>query len=201
MKQIFAAMALALGAISTGCDLVTLDAPVGEPLTQKEKVTFTGRWINGESEVCDIRIRRDGQLVIGNMEWNDENERYEASEMVIEARKVGDVVVFFLEKQAEAPNFFFARIDWSNKSEFKVYNPDAAKFRAAVEASKLDGKVFRNAEDDIHVRLHAASPSITRDLSTEKASAWFETDGAENYRRVKEFMEVQAEPGVGADSR
>lgn len=47
---------LLAGAI--GCDPVVLDAPTGERLTSDANSDFAGRWINGESEILEIRQTR-----------------------------------------------------------------------------------------------------------------------------------------------
>jgi hypothetical protein len=78
MSRLLSLIAAIFVAGSLGCDMVTLDAPIGDPLSQTEKAAFVGRWINDESEICEFRLTNDQKLVMGSLTWDDDQQRHEA---------------------------------------------------------------------------------------------------------------------------
>lgn len=179
---------------SVGCDMVTLDGPIGDPLSRAEKAAFVGRWINEDSEICEIRLTNDEKLVLGSLSWDDEQQRHRAQNHVIDSRKVGDAVYFLAH---DDPNdISFARIERVGESEFKMYAPDAAKFRAAVERGILRGEIIPKKNDNYTVRINVDSPLTKPVFAAVDFSDWYLDDGTIAFRRIKRFDETngKAEP-------
>jgi len=188
MNRLLSLIAVSLLVGSLGCDMVTLDAPIGEPLSQTEKAAFVGRWINDESEICEFRLTIDQNLVMGSMSWDDEQQRHRAQNHVFDARKVG-VVIYFLAHD-DPKEIGFVRIERNGESGFKMHTPDAAKFRAAVETGKLSGEIILRKNDNYTVQIHAGSPLTDPVFSAEDLSAWYLGEGTQVFRRIKRFDEA-----------
>jgi len=189
MNRLLSLIALPLVAGSLGCDMVTLDAPIGEPLSQTEKATFVGRWINDQSEVCEFKLTNDQKLVMGSMSWDGEQQRHRAKNYVIDARKVG-VAIYFLSHD-DSKGLGFVRIERTGESEFKAHSPDAVKFRAAVETGKLSGKVISRKNDNYTVQIRADSPLTDPVFSAEDLSAWYIDEGTPVFRRFNRVGEAE----------
>jgi hypothetical protein len=97
----------------------------------------------------------------------------------------------------------FVRIERVGESEFKMYVPDAAKFRAAVERGSLNGKIIPKKNDNYTVRIHVDSPLTKPVFSAEEFSDWYLKEGTISFRRIKRFDEAngKAEPSDEPKSR
>ncbi len=172
---------------SVGCDLVTLDGPIGDPLTEAEKATFVGRWINEASDVFELRLTNDQKLVMGSISWDDDRQQHRATNSVIDARKVGEAIYFLAHEDPQ--DIGFVRIirepELDGQTQFKMLVPDAAKFRKAVEAGKLAGNVLPRKNSNYTVRIHADSPLTEPVFSSDAYSDWYLVKDALTFRRIK----------------
>ncbi|QDV84509.1 hypothetical protein [Planctomycetes bacterium TBK1r] len=174
---------------SVGCDLVTLDGPIGDPLMETEKATFVGRWINDASDVFELRLTNDQKLVMGSISWDDDRQQHRAANSVIDARKVGEAIYFLAHEDPQ--DIGFVRIirepELNGQTQFKMLVPDAAKFRTAVEAGKLAGNVLPRKNSNYTVRIYADSPLTEPVFSSEAYSDWYLVKDALTFRRIKRF--------------
>lgn len=188
MNRLLSLSAAIFVAGSLGCDMVTLDAPIGDPLSQTEKAAFVGRWINDELEICEFRLTNDQKLVMGSLTWDDDRQRHRAQNHVIDCRTVGEALYFLT---LDDPNDIgFVRIERIDESEFKMYAPDAAKFRAAVERGSLNGKIIPRKNDNYTVRVHVDSTLTEPVFSAKDFSEWYVKEGTISFRRIKRFEEA-----------
>jgi hypothetical protein len=188
MKRSHALVCVSLLAAMVGCDVVTVDAPIGDPLSQAEMREFVGRWINQDSEVFDIMPGRDGRLAVGTLRWDEDAQTHQVENNVVDARKVGDAIYFFV--SGDKANFLFTRIERTGKSEFVRCDPDANSFRKAIASGQLEGKVIPADDDDHTIQVKAASPLTEKAFSAERAPMLFgNKDDQQIFRRIKEFDE------------
>jgi hypothetical protein len=177
-------------AACVGCDVVTLDKPIGEPLSQAEKTEFVGRWINDDSEVFDIRLTPAGTLLVGTLSWDGEKQQHHAESLAIDARKVGEAIYFLV--STDEGDILFTRIERTGKNEFTRRDPDARAFREAVEARQLDGRISTGKNRDYVVQIPADSRLTENALSSKELPALFEKkENQQLFRRIKAFDESE----------
>jgi hypothetical protein len=167
----------------TGCDAVTLNAPIGEPLSKSEKAEFVGRWIDGESEVCDIQLTKDEFIVFGWMAWDEDEDRHIAKDQRVHCRQVGNAIYFLI--LDDPIDVKFARIERASEAEFSVHLPDAAKFRTAIEQGKLKGTIV-SENDNFTAKIDVSSSSTDTVFSSEDYLDWYLKEPIKTFRRIEQ---------------
>jgi len=179
------AVSVAVGLL--GCDTVTLDAPIGERLTGNEIEAFVGRWTNNESEVVDIRLTKDGQLVAGSLSWDEGLQRHVAQDHTFDARHIGPVTYFLFHDDDDAERFGFVRVYRTDNMEMKMYRPNAKRFRAAVQDGQLDGTLTSTMYDhfNVHIRVNSQLPEPF--FADAELGEWYDDEGMQTFRSIKRF--------------
>ncbi len=188
MNRLFLLTALLILA-TVGCDSVGLVEPIGDPLTIDEKSEYTGRWINSDGVICELKVSKDGTLLVGAMQWNDEKQQFVANNLPLEARRVGSAIYFLVRGDGGKGDYGILRVQRVSDSELRIYGADPAKFRAAVESGKLKGEVIvkpaqGNTRETFQVRIHPDAKSIDEVFGSEDFSQWAPKDGAQKFRRL-----------------
>lgn len=189
---------------ATGCNAVVLDAPIGEPLTRKEKSIFVGEWVvaDNSTEILYLRLNDSNELIKGKLEWDAALGQFKVESNVLDCRRVGSAIYCFeqLEGEPTADSgpppvkevFGFVRVEPVSDVEFKLYLPDSKNFKAAVESGKLRGFVEEDENNDsladeekrYDVLVRANSESIEEVFGSKDISAWFDTENSTTHYRL-----------------
>ena len=136
----------------TGCDLVKIDKPFGEQVDSKRLAIAVGRWSDEEHKIFELRVSKTGELVGGNLVWDEESQRYKSNSGLIDVRTASGVEYLFATNKDST---IFVRVEIINDDQIRLYIPDPKAFREAVLADTLSGKVVETKSDRIDVRLIA----------------------------------------------
>ena len=185
MKHLTLLIVASIMAGLLGCDTVTLDGPIGEPLPKTEANAFVGRWTNAESEVVDFRLTDAGILTAGTLSWDDEQQKHVAKNHKVDARHVGNVTYFVFSDNERS--FGFVRIKRTGDLEFKMYSPDARAFRSAVEEGKLEGKITTKQNDHFDVQIRTDSTLTERIFSAKALGDWYDEELTQTFHCIKRF--------------
>lgn len=149
----------ALILFAVGCDTVSIDAPIGAPVTPAERESVTGRWIDEESTITEVRQTKRGQLVAGSLHWDEENSRFVVENISVDLRRVGGVAYVFVQRKGETPKdgYLFGRVSSMTDDKMRIHPPKPEAFRTAVENGQAEGEVLSGKKDQFHVRLDAES--------------------------------------------
>ncbi|MDX1571576.1 MAG: hypothetical protein R3200_13930 [Xanthomonadales bacterium] len=150
MYRIMPLLALLLGALLSGCQMVSSEEPVGEHPAQLDSDDWDGIWLHEEAAITLLVLDADR----GTLEaaWVEEK----AGRLVMEAvqaevRGAGEWL--FINTRLEpgeedaSPRFGFARVVIED-DRMLFWTPDLAGFRKAVESKRLPGTA---GEDQVHL--------------------------------------------------
>lgn len=168
-----------------GCDTVTLDGPIGEPLPRTEATAFVGRWTNAESKVVDFRLTDAGTLTAGTLNWDSEQQKHIAKNHKVDARRVGDATYFLFSDDEQS--FGFVRIKQTGDLVFKMYSPDAKAFRSAVEDGKLEGKITAKKNDHFNVHIRVDSALAEKIFTAGTLEDWYGEELTQTFHCIKRF--------------
>ncbi len=190
MNRLITPLCFIVVACSPGCDCVVLDGRIGEPLSQAEASSFTGRWTNEESDVVDVRLLAGNKLIVGSLVWDGNKKEFVVQNHKGEARQV-DGVTYFLLGADDDDAYGFVRIERIGDNELKMFLPDPGAFRTAVQNGEVDGKVNPRKDDRSTVVLDAQSHLTQRVLSRKELRGLYKEDDAETLRRIKRWEDKE----------
>jgi hypothetical protein len=186
MARLISPFCFLMVACSLGCDSVVVDGRFGEPLSQAATSTFTGRWINEESEVVDVRLLADNRLILGSLSWDKKKNAFAVQNHTVEARLVGGVTYFLLGADDDDA-YGFVRIERIADDAIKMLSPDPEAFRTAVKNGKIDGQIVVTRSDHFSVVLESRSPLNLQLLSNKESAGWYKADETQIIRRIKQW--------------
>jgi len=163
-----------------GCNRVIIDAPFGEPLNPKQAAQFDGKWSDGEGNVVEFHLTKEGKLIAGTISWDDDAQQFIANNETIDTRTVGGVLYAFLTEDAVTS---FARIEMIDEAQIVAHLPMPPKFRSAVESGKLAGTVKVRGEH-FTVKLVADDPSTTAFLASEDWRSYYSDEKIISLTRI-----------------
>ena len=149
--------------LAIGCDSVSFDKPVGQMLSESQMQMLTGRWESAEHDLVEVQSNDRQQMVVGSMGWDGSEQKFVAKNDLLEARMIHGSIYLF---GTNEPYPSFLRLEFQNDDTLRLYPPNPAAFRRAVEQGELSGTVAVN-QNHFHVSIDASNPTIPTFLSRE----------------------------------
>jgi len=171
-----------------GCDIVTIDAPFGVPVDDAKQMAISGRWIDDDGEVVEIRRTKEGQLVYGWLEWDGKTQHFIAKTDYLDVRHVGEVDYMFMKIDDQ---YMFGRISSVSETEMRIHSPSPDAFRRSVDNGRLSGRVHIIDKDHFHVQLDSDSELTVAVFAEAKLGDLYSDDGMRSFRRIKSFKSVR----------
>lgn len=138
---------------TTGCNVVTLNEPLGEPLSAEIQQNLTGLWLTVPNEtgvdqsVMYVDRATSGSLVVGFMEWDAKQEQYTCHNIETVATDIAGVKLLNTRKKepkdATETRYTLWRFEQPAPDQLEVFIVDAEPFRAAITSGKLQGKIVQ----------------------------------------------------------
>lgn len=200
---------LALLAI-VGCDTVYIDSSIGEKLSKADATKYAGRWSDDDQNYFELVVAKNGDVVAGNLSWDEKKQQFEATSTVVDIRKIDDSLCVFMTnendssdddteldefkaesapanetaKQTDASQKVFIRVDLIKDTEMHIFLADAKAIGRAIEAGKIDGRVQKRSKSTV-VHIRASEANTKEFIASKQWATLFQKEPTFKFKLVK----------------
>jgi hypothetical protein len=191
MKSCSALICAGLALLAAGCSTVTVKEPIGRTAPHAELKALEGLWKNDDGNTFEVRLTKSGDLSLGQLEWNEEEQTYRAVTsrlLVTQSRKLK---LLYLDGSniPKQDGILFCRYEIESPETVRLYYPDVSVFKQAVESGELSGTIARdsNPSDAISVHLSASADQVDQFLKRSGDEACFKAEPSITFTRLRRF--------------
>jgi len=169
---------------AVGCDFnwVTVSARIGSKVEASKLKDVVGRWCDQENGIMELRVSRKGELVAGNMSWDEQSDKFASESVAPDIRELGgNVFLFAAEEEQKAIFLLILRPD---VDKIELYLPEPAMFRDAVEIGAVAGEIVPKRNEHFCVNL-TADAKLESFLSAKDSRKYFQKEPLLVYDRAK----------------
>ncbi len=169
--------------VSIGCEYngVSIASPVGQKAAPEKLKAAVGRWYDMSKGITELRLSKKGELVAGNLLWDETKEEFTSDSVVLDIREMSANLFLFATSENETFFFFIEQPD-ADSAEF--YLPDPLAFRDTITSGSAIGEVVKKGNGHFHVRLEA-NDKLEALLSAMDFRKYFEKEPILRYKRAQ----------------
>ena len=145
---------LLVGFLLCGCEIASIEEPVGEPWSLKETKAIEGHWLAPDGNPLELVVVSKGDVRMGSFAWDSDKKVFVAKTESVQFRHLGMLDLAFLEVPIQPKNrFIFAKIQVRDDDSILWRLADKKLLLDAVLKGKLKG-VQEKIEDSKELQLH-----------------------------------------------
>lgn len=137
-----------------GCEIATIEEPVGEPWSLKETKTLEGQWIDPSGNPLELVVVAKGDVRMGSLNWDAQKLEFVATTDRYQLRRIGKMDFAFSDvpEQPKA-RYYFARLQVRADGSLMWQWPNEKLVFEAVRNGKLTG-VLEKLENPKQLHPH-----------------------------------------------
>ena len=158
--------------LQCGCEIATIEEPVGEPWSLKETKAIEGQWLAPNGDSLELAVVSKGDVRMGSLNWDSKKMEFVATTERYQFRHVGKFDFVFSDVPDQAkPRYFLARIQLRTDDTITWQWPNEKLVLEAIRNGKLPG-VLEKIENrkELHPHLKCSGDELLK---------WIEETGDE----------------------